>query len=292
MMRSAWVGLMVVALLLAAGCSGSGGDESSEETAGAAGPEAGMSMSAEESATVPGTVTYRERIALPPQAELTVRLVDLDDTGGVASVVAEQQKTLGDAGPPYAFTLNYAPHTINEGLGYIVRARIAVDGTVRFSGEIDWDALTPEERTAWVQSLKSGTPDDVGLVLRSGDLPSPQPVTELEQTTWRLTSIGGDAPQTEDAMSPLILKFLPVQGRMSGSGGVNTFSGTYELEGDSMSFEVGISTLMSGPPDLMEQEDRVKEALASVTGYRLEGDTLELLAGDEVVLRYTRMEDA
>jgi uncharacterized lipoprotein YbaY len=73
--------------------------------------------------TLTGTVTYRERIALPPDAIVEVRLEDVSRADAPAIVVAEQ--TITSPGQvPIAFSLSYDPSAIEERFTYAVRARI------------------------------------------------------------------------------------------------------------------------------------------------------------------------
>jgi putative lipoprotein len=52
--------------------------------------------------TVSGTVLYRERIILPPDAELTVRLLDVSRADAPAQALGVQTMALAGP-PPYAF---------------------------------------------------------------------------------------------------------------------------------------------------------------------------------------------
>ncbi len=59
-------------------------------------------------AAVEGRATYLERIAPPPDARLSVQLVDAQLADTPAAVIASQEFT-GLQGPPYAFSLAYDP---------------------------------------------------------------------------------------------------------------------------------------------------------------------------------------
>jgi heat shock protein HslJ len=60
--------------------------------------------------------------------------------------------------------------------------------------------------------------------------------------------------------------------------------GTFALAEDELRFGPLATTLMAGPEDAMQRESLFLEALQRVTSYRLEGRSLALLAGDEVVV--------
>jgi len=52
---------------------------------------------------VRGSVAWRERIAVPPEAELIVRLLDVSRAEAPATVLAVKRKRTGGLTPPHAF---------------------------------------------------------------------------------------------------------------------------------------------------------------------------------------------
>jgi uncharacterized lipoprotein YbaY len=78
-----------------------------------------------------GTVTYVERIALPPAAEIRVALVDAG-----LRVLAEQVQALGERQVPVPFAIAYAAE-IDEYAIYALRAEIRVEGRVAFASPFD-----------------------------------------------------------------------------------------------------------------------------------------------------------
>lgn len=78
-----------------------------------------------------GTVAYRERIALPSSAVLTVRLLDITKADGSEVVLAE--RSISNPGnPPMEFSLPYPFGGIVPGRKYVIEARIEVEGRLRF----------------------------------------------------------------------------------------------------------------------------------------------------------------
>jgi heat shock protein HslJ len=76
------------------------------------------------------------------------------------------------------------------------------------------------------------------------------------------------------------------QNRYSGSSGCNRLNGGFKLDGHSLHFKATASTMMACPEPLMTQEQAFTKMLQSVTGYRISGRTLELLAGDKTVAKF------
>ena len=65
-------------------------------------------------------------------------------------------------------------------------------------------------------------------------------------------------------------------GKVAGTGGCNTFSGTYTTDGTSISFGPLASTKMACPAEVMSQETAYFAALAASATYAISGDKLEL----------------
>lgn len=99
--------------------------------------------------TVSGTVTYRERIALPPNA---IVRVTLEAVGTPTEVIAEQTIATQGRQVPIPFSLNYDTSNIREQTSYIVRAQILVDNQLRFIGDADY-ATSPKEKPAKVEVI-------------------------------------------------------------------------------------------------------------------------------------------
>ncbi len=135
------------------------------------------------------------------------------------------------------------------------------------------------------RSLTLSTGDTV-LLFRSGP-PStgtredpPAPATNpLAGTEWALIEITAGAvvtPTLPDA--PASISFDPEgeAGRYAGTGGCNRLAGSYSVNGDSISFEAGISTLIACPEPIMAQELQLTEALRAATRFEVVDDRLAI----------------
>jgi putative lipoprotein len=86
-----------------------------------------LTFGAPRSATVQVTVFYRERIAMPPNAVLTVTLADVSRADAPADTLTVGR--IDEPGNvPIDVELTYDPSTIDERSTYAVRATIDVDG--------------------------------------------------------------------------------------------------------------------------------------------------------------------
>jgi putative lipoprotein len=106
-------------------------------------------------ARVTGTVTYRERIALPPTAVIKVQLVDVSRADAPAIVLGEQVTHAAGKQVPFAFEIQFDPATIEANHSYAVQARIEQDGKLRFISDRHYAVIT------------RGAPTRVDIVLRS-----------------------------------------------------------------------------------------------------------------------------
>jgi putative lipoprotein len=83
--------------------------------------------------TVSGTVTYRQRIALPPNAKLVVKLEDISRADAPSTVIAEQTIVTTGQQVPIPFTLIYDPTQIDPRGRYTVRAQIFYGDRLRWT---------------------------------------------------------------------------------------------------------------------------------------------------------------
>ncbi len=79
---------------------------------------------------VTGSVTYRERIALPPTAVVHVKLVDVSRADAPAVLIAEQVIRPEGRQVPFEFALAYDESRILPAHTYAVQVRIEDGGTL------------------------------------------------------------------------------------------------------------------------------------------------------------------
>ncbi|EKO3822450.1 YbaY family lipoprotein [Vibrio harveyi] len=107
--------------------------------------------------TITGTVAYRERIALPPHAVVTVALEDVSLADAPAKVLAKQTFETEGKQVPLAFELSYNSNDIKPNHRYSLRARIEVDGKLRFINDTTIPVITDAEQTHQANILLVGT---------------------------------------------------------------------------------------------------------------------------------------
>jgi len=92
--------------------------------------------------SVTGTVTYLQRRALPPNAVVEVKLLDVSRADAPSLTISEQMIRTGGKQVPFAFELQYDPTQIKERGRYVIRARILVGRNLLFTNTDAYPVLT------------------------------------------------------------------------------------------------------------------------------------------------------
>lgn len=220
-----------------------------------------------DSRTLTGTVTYRERIALPPDALLTVTLEDVSRADAPAVTLAQTQTALNGQQVPIPFSLIYPASAVQPQAIYAARARINAGDRLLF--------ITTQHN-----GVDALNPAPIELLLTSVapmDAPPPVPDASLTDTYWKLTDLRGQPVAVSEGAREPNLVLNSQDGRLSGSGGVNRMMGGYTLAGTTLTFSQVATTMMAGPPEAMQQEQAILAALATVRSFGISGNDLTLL---------------
>ncbi|MBI4333017.1 MAG: META domain-containing protein [Chloroflexi bacterium] len=125
----------------------------------------------------------------------------------------------------------------------------------------------------------------------SGSTPAPVPGAEnppgssaslsLEGVTWILESFSeGESLKLVLQDTDITLVFDKSNGRLHGSGGVNTYTGGYQVAGANLVIRGPIaSTMMAGPQNVMDQESRYLTVVQTAESFKIEGKKLQLMGG-------------
>lgn len=100
-----------------------------------------------------GTVTYLQRIALPAGSVINVELQDVSRADAAAAVLATQTITTTGENVPIAFELTYDPGQIEERITYAVRARILINGVLRWTSTERYAVLTRGNPTTGLEVI-------------------------------------------------------------------------------------------------------------------------------------------
>jgi putative lipoprotein len=233
-------------------------------------------------AMLAGTVLYRERIALPPDAAVHVRLEDVTIADAPATTLAEQTTAAEGRQVPIPFALRYSADDIDENRRYGVRAEIRdASGRLLFVTAAHHGVLT-----------NGGPSDDVIIVLARASSSAQADDSEaaadaLAGTAWRLVEFqdeqGAAEPVDPDAL--YTIEFA-ADGNLAGQAHCNRYFGRYGFDANGLSISgVGATLAMCAPPS------RATEFLGAVeraTQSELRGENLRLLFGNGGVLTFVR----
>jgi putative lipoprotein len=220
---------------------------------------------------IDGSVSTREPVALPADATLTVELLDVSKADAQAGRLARLSLPGGGRQLPLPFELPYYRADVQPGHRYSVRATLTSSG-----GALLYTT------TRHVPVLTEGAGKQVQLELQQVQL---RTAATLENTYWKLTAIGTLPVQVQANEREAYLLLL--DGRVSGSSGCNKLMGTYTQQAPN-GLRIGplASTRMACLPALADQETTLTAALARASGYRIDGNALDLMAGDTVLARF------
>lgn len=207
-----------------------------------------------------GEIGYRERIALMPDSVATITLSDVSLQDVAAPVIAQIDFAI--TGVPAPFEFKTAKDSMETGHRYALRATIR-DG----AGNLHWTTDT-------VHSVDpEQTQSDLGLLMLKQVAAAPLDLTGGE---WLVEDINGggvmDILQTTLAFDS--------DGQVSGTGGCNRYSGTYDLAGDTLSFGPLAFTRKACPPAISNQESTFFEAISSPLRVNIDETSALIMTGE------------
>lgn len=218
--------------------------------------------------TISGTLTYRERIALPPSAQMEIVVSDITLGRNEELILSRKVNTIGQASPPIPFSIDVSKLNLSDGPLYGLRAFIREpDGTIMFR--------TSEP---FLLNLRSDTVDigDIRLSMTSSDDPGLAGIPGLQEGEWRVTQIGGDVVPQDSAPTMT----FATDGRLYGSTSCNRFNSSYSLDGTSLGVGTLAATKRACETGLMEQERRFLDAISLIENVSLEAGGFLVLSGN------------
>ncbi len=214
--------------------------------------------------TLNGTVTYRERIALPADATLRVTLVRLD---GGRPVVGASASIPARGVVPIAFALNVHTGVDMFDGAHGLLAEIRSGETILFRNPI-------------AVPVTQGASEPVGILVNFAPQSAPKvetepagPAPDFLEVEWTVTSIGG---RPVSGPRPLTLS-IAADLRAGGSGGCNNFFTEASIEGETIAFGPPAATRMACEPGIMDQEIAFFAALSATAAFEHDNQGLRLL---------------
>jgi len=208
-------------------------------------PEA--SVAAEK--TLKGEVMYRERIALPPNAVLSVQLADVSLADAPPAIVGERK--VAPAGQvPIKFEISFDPAVIRSNLTYALQARITADDRLLFITDVSYQ-VDPLSDAPQAIVLKMVTPRDM-----------PTAAAVIGQS-WLVEYIDGIGVIAQ----PKATFRVSEAGKAGGNGPCNAYFATAKVEGATIAISDIGSTYKACAPEVMAEEKALFDALTKAASY-------------------------
>ena len=205
-----------------------------------------------------GSVTYRERMALPPGATVRVQLLDVSLADAPSVTLAETVIT-PEGQVPVPYELSYDDAAIEPGHSYAVAARIEAEGRLLFISMTRYAVLT------------DGSDETDILVERvAASLQPPQ-------GRWLAEDVlgGGVIDNVETVLE------IGAGGEVSGSSGCNRISGSAKINGDGIAFGPIAATRKACVPAVGDQEQKFFKALGAARRWLVEAERGKLTLMDQ-----------
>lgn len=216
--------------------------------------------------TLSGEVTYRERIALPPGASLTVGLVDL--AAPATPRIAAKAALASPGEVPLNFNLNFDDSVLTAGASYGIVAEISGENGAVWFRNAEPYAVDPRAPAGPILVIVAFTGETHATT------PAAPVTPAILDITWVADSIGGNpvAPNIQSSLS------IAADMRAGGRGGCNSWFAQAELGEGTLAFSAVAATRMACVSEAATaQETAWFAALAATRLYRLDGDKLVLL---------------
>ncbi len=114
-------------------------------------------VSAQGATAVSGTLTYRDRVAIPANAVVTVQIAEVPTAGRAGLVIAEQRFTTNNAQPPFRYSIPYDAARIDAAKQYTVQSNISVGGQVRYTTNTVYRVISQGAPVIDVNLVLAGT---------------------------------------------------------------------------------------------------------------------------------------
>jgi len=210
--------------------------------------------------TLRGTVSFSEAITVPSDAILEVSLIDTTLANAPEGIITiGRMRTRGLSSLAYRLIVD--DRLLHRGRGYVLQARILVDGTL-------WLATTTPHPV-----MRGPIQPDMALQRVAAQAPE----TPSPKGKWLAESIRA-AGVIDNLQSTLE---IGSDGTVNGRGGCNGFGGKATITGDKISFGALVATQMACAPAILDQEGKFLGALHEARRWMIDDERHKLILFDE-----------
>ncbi|MGA8098893.1 MAG: YbaY family lipoprotein [Candidatus Cybelea sp.] len=232
---------------------------------------AGVTAADTDLGSISGTVAYRERIALPPDATVTVTIQDIHTD---VPVTLAETTFVPNRQVPIPFLLSYSKNAVVPSHDYVVRATISMDGRPRFASNFAYPVIT------------KGRPDRVTMLLVGVAVQSDGDMS-LGSHAWKLASFEGhDLAGIPNNRLPYV-QFDMEKHALSGYSGCNRIFGSFTVQGSQLHLSPLGMTMMACTETALP-EHTFMTGIQTVSSYVIENGKLKLLHDGTLVATFTQ----
>jgi putative lipoprotein len=232
--------------------------------------------------TVGGYVAYRQRITMPPEAVLSVRIDEIAQPDAPPVLVSEVRSPIGTRKTPIPFSMKIVSTSINPRSSYVLSGSITVNGELRLATTRSYPVLSPD------------APSLINMLLDKAQPKTPQAITNMSAfeaktplfgTLWKLVELyGSDSKKFPNQKKDVTMTLTSDGSRFSGFGGCNSLSGSYSHQSASLRFTLTSTPDKTCDESIMDHERQVVKMLEVTTNYRIEVRQLTLIGGDDQIV--------
>ncbi len=225
-----------------------------------------------EGSAVTGSVVYKERIALPDDATLSVQLQDTSLADALATVLGEVSYVTEGKQVPLPFAISYDPAEIEEGRTYSLSARITdAEGNLMFINDTAIHVITNGNPTTDIDVPVIPVGD---TALMPEEETESDPATKAIDKTWQWTGFSDPVNGSQESPQPERYELvLNADGTANIKADCNTVNTTYTLDGSNIMINpLGATTLVACPPDSLA--DQYLQYLSFARIFFFDGDDM------------------
>jgi len=221
--------------------------------------------------SITANVFYRQRIALPPGAQVSLVLEDVSKMDVAAEVISQQTITAVGS-PPYQLGLRYNAEQIEPQHRYALRAQIELDGQLLFINTEQVDAFANQSEKATEILVSRVRPGINGYKQ-----------VRLMGTHWQLSKLGTETITADVTLRTPYLTFSQGDNKVTGFAGCNRFSGNYDRLANNINL-TQLSTTKKLCFQQMNLEAQFLTVLSETDTYKVIDNTLTLYGNSGLAL--------
>jgi copper homeostasis protein (lipoprotein) len=206
--------------------------------------------------------------AIEPRLRLRGMYSYMADAGWFKECLTGKRLAVAHEGDNAALERAYSEKRPKPGAEVLARVEGRIASRPRMEGAGDQPTLV-------VEKFESITPRET--------CGTPLAQTTLENTYWKLVSLGDQDVVVGDKQREPHVIFKEKDSRIQGSTGCNRLMGSYVRKESSLTFKSG-GTMMACPEPLMTQERAFHKALNATKSFKVTGSNLELYGYDGALL--------